>query len=126
LKYFFLWAGSVASLQYLPLVGWSRSVPVASEAQEPVSMRMIPASECGQVLSQSRCLRAVGHRSFPDQVSSGSLLVPTLRSLLLGYVAPFVADITEESATHLPTSIRASLIALARCVHQVAASPTLS
>lgn len=93
----------------MPLIGWSAAA-VSAQHHETC---LIMSERC--LHEDQGSLRCKTGESERHRLSNQP--VPSLRSLALGYLAPYVADFVHEDAVHLPSSIRATLLALARCVH---------
>lgn len=99
---------TVSSFTGIPLVGWPRPAFPSALPTE--------ASSTINVDVQKQCHISLRPIIREDEGSgAGKTAIPSLRSIVLGYFAPFVADLVQNDAMHLPPSIRASLIALARC-----------
>lgn len=99
---------TVSSSARMPLVGWPRDAFPSAQATELSSdINSAALKQC-----QSSLVPSVRE---DEGRCAGEKAIPSLRSIALGYVAPFVADLVQGDTMHLPPSIRASLIALARC-----------
>lgn len=108
---------SIPASTKMPLVGWSFCAPVESESNGRGSKSAMHAFSKQEIQVRKICVEGGGPKACAKAGRCGAHGVPSLRSLALGYVAPFVADIAQETASSLPSNVRATLIALARCVH---------
>eukprot|EP00892_Ulva_mutabilis_P007504 jgi/Ulvmu1/5125/UM021_0142.1 len=103
----------------MPLLGWSFISPLTAKRSARGSAMTIPMAKCDEGRSRHTFAIGVVQHDSPKAAPSSVHTIPSLRSLALGLVAPFVADIAQESAAHLPSSVRETLVAIARRRHEL-------